>query len=131
MTVFLKAMVDCEDAEMASGKLQEDQRLSGKMRESWATGDFWTVYAARKNFAFDYIYWKKLDLRFFGANERNTPPEDIWMTRLGLLDQQTRADMESFVDKEIAEPRELAWDPDDYTLKKQHELRLSKAQEAS
>lgn len=53
------------------------------------------------------------------------------MTRLGLLDQQTLADMESFVDKEIAEPRELAWDPDDYTLKKQHELRLSKAQEAS
>ncbi|KAG8407868.1 hypothetical protein J3458_020179 [Metarhizium acridum] len=122
LKVFLKAMVDCEDAAIASGKLQEHQRLSCKMRESWATGDFWTVYAARKNFAFDCVYWKKLDPRFFGPDERDTTPlEDTWMNRFGLLDEQTRVAMGSFVDKKMAETetRELAWDPDEYTLKKQ------------
>ncbi|KAK2592327.1 hypothetical protein QQS21_009985 [Conoideocrella luteorostrata] len=114
-------MVDCEDAAIASGKLQEDQRLSCKMRESWASGDFWTIYAARKNFAFDCVYWEKLDSRYFGPDGRNTPPEDTWMNRVGLLDQQTCVDMEPFVDKKVAEmeTRELAWDPDEYTLKQQ------------
>ncbi|OAA44792.1 phosphotransferase family protein [Metarhizium rileyi] len=53
LLIFLEAMEDCEDAALASGKIQDDQRLSYKMRESWRTSDFWTVYAARKNFAFD------------------------------------------------------------------------------
>ncbi|KAE8317340.1 hypothetical protein BDV41DRAFT_526446, partial [Aspergillus transmontanensis] len=33
------------------------------MRQSWVNGDFWVTYAARKNFAFDTIVWKKLDHR--------------------------------------------------------------------
>lgn len=121
LPIFLKAMVNCEDAAIASGRLQEDQRLSCEMRESWATGDFWTVYAARKNFAFDCVYWKQLDQRFFGADEQNTPPEDMWMKRVGLLDEKTQVAMDSFADKKMreAETRELAWDPNEYTLKQQ------------
>ncbi|KAK3182335.1 hypothetical protein K4F52_006337 [Lecanicillium sp. MT-2017a] len=107
-------------------RLTEDQRLSCNMRESWANGDFWTVYAARKNFAFDCVFWKKLDPRFFGPDGRNTntPPEDTWMKRFGLLDERTRVAMESFVDKKMAETetRVLAWDPDEYTLTQQARL---------
>jgi hypothetical protein len=115
LTTFLKAMVDCEDVSIASGGLREEQRLSGKMRESWASGDFWTMYAARKNFAFDSVYWKKLDPRFFGSDEGNTNSDDTWMKRLGQLDEQSRMAMESFVDKKMAETetRELAWEPDE------------------
>jgi hypothetical protein len=107
-------MVDCEDESISSGRLQEEQRLSGKMRESWANGDFWTVYAARKNFAFDSVYWKKLDLRFFGSNE-GAMSEDIWLKRLDLLDEHTRMTMDSFVDKTMVErqTRELTWEPDE------------------
>lgn len=121
LPVFLEAMTEAEDDYIASGQLREDQRLSGKMRESWASGDFWTVYAARKNFAFDSVYWKKLDARFFGPVDGAGGPEDAWKERLGLLDQQTQSAMESFVERKMleAETRVLAWDPDDYTLKYQ------------
>jgi hypothetical protein len=114
LTTFLKVMVDCEDESISSGRLQEEQRLSGKMRESWANGAFWTVYAARKNFAFDSVYWKKLDLRFFGSNE-GAMSEDIWLKRLDLLDEHTRMTMDSFVDKTMVESqtRELTWEPDE------------------
>lgn len=116
----------CEDTAIAYGALQEDQQLSCKMRESWANSDFWTVYAARKNFAFDCVFWKKLDPRFFGPDGQNTntPPEDTWMKRFGLLDEHTRVAMESFVDKKMAETetRALAWDPDEYTLTQQARL---------
>jgi hypothetical protein len=65
LAIFLKSMTECENDAISSGTLQGEQRLSDKMRESWANGDFWIVYAARKNFAFDSVYWKKLDSRFF------------------------------------------------------------------
>ncbi|OAA46777.1 phosphotransferase family protein [Beauveria brongniartii RCEF 3172] len=63
---FLKAMTETEGAGIAAGQLREDQRLSGRMRESWDSGEFWTVCAARKSFGFDNVYWAKLDHRFFG-----------------------------------------------------------------
>ncbi|PQK17141.1 hypothetical protein BB8028_0007g03400 [Beauveria bassiana] len=119
LTTFLKAMADCEDVMIASGQLQEGgERLSSKMRESWASGDFWIVYAARRSFAFDGIYWNKIDQRFFGADEQDTPPEDMWEKRLELLDEQTREAMDSFVERKMTETltKELAWDPDSYTL---------------
>ncbi|EJP68183.1 phosphotransferase family protein [Beauveria bassiana ARSEF 2860] len=88
------------------------------MRESWASGDFLTVYAARRSFAFDCIYWNKIDQRFFGADEQDIPPEDMWEKRLELLDEQTREAMDSFVERKMKETqtKELAWDPDRYTL---------------
>lgn len=114
LATFLEVMVDCEDEFISSGRLQKEQRLSGKMRDSWANGDFWTVYAARKSFAFDSVYWKKLDPRFFGSEAEATSGE-IWEKRLDLLDEQIRTAMELFVDKKMAESqtRELAWEPDE------------------
>ncbi|OAR04361.1 hypothetical protein LLEC1_07882 [Akanthomyces lecanii] len=121
LPVFFEAMTEAEDDLIASGRLQEEERLSGKMRDSWASGDFWTVYAARKNFAFDGVYWKKLDSRFFGPVEGSCEPEDVWKQRLGLLDPQTRSAMESFVERKMleTETRALAWDPDEYSLEYQ------------
>jgi hypothetical protein len=40
--------------------------LSRYMRKSWETGRFWLNYAARGSWAFDTIFWKHLDERFFG-----------------------------------------------------------------
>ncbi|KAM3512052.1 hypothetical protein MY11210_004312 [Beauveria gryllotalpidicola] len=113
LKTFLKAMTESENAGIAAGQLREDQRLSGRMRESWDSGDFWTVYAARKSFGFDDAYWAKLDHRFFGPHEGKL--EDAWMQRLALLDEQTRAGMEPLVAKKLEEmkSRELAWEPDE------------------
>ncbi|KAJ5724418.1 hypothetical protein N7493_006146 [Penicillium malachiteum] len=58
---FLKALELREEAAIHRGWLKDDERLSGPMRESWETGDFWIGYAARCNFAFDAIYWQKID----------------------------------------------------------------------
>ncbi|ATY67444.1 kinase-like domain [Cordyceps militaris] len=116
LPTFLRAMASCEDEYIAAGRLQEAQRLSGKMRESWASGDFWTVYAARRSFAFDTVFWKKLDARFFGPDEDSGAlAGDTWTRRLPLLDEQARMAMEAFVDGKVAESqtRELRWEPDE------------------
>lgn len=63
LKTFLNAMEDVEDKAMAMGRLREDQRLSLKMKASWDSGDFWVIYGARKNFAFDAIFWRELDAR--------------------------------------------------------------------
>ncbi|XP_044719873.1 phosphotransferase enzyme family domain-containing protein [Hirsutella rhossiliensis] len=43
--------------------------LAAYMRESWVTGRFWLNYAARKSWAFDTVYWKYLDERFFAKRD--------------------------------------------------------------
>ncbi len=65
LQTWLSAMEEAEQALAPSAFL-----LSVHMRESWATGRFWLNYAARKGCAFDGIYWKYLDERFFGKRER-------------------------------------------------------------
>lgn len=79
------------------------------MRESWETGRFWLNYAARKSWAFDTIFWKYLDERFFGRRDGGTPPtprQDLWKTRLHLLSDRERNAMEPFVKKKVEESRE-------------------------
>ncbi|QPH19961.1 hypothetical protein C2857_005258 [Epichloe festucae Fl1] len=67
--------------------------LSAYMQESWVTGRFWLNYAARKSWAFDTIYWKYLDKRFFGERE-DIPIEQLWKTRVQLLNNEELAAME-------------------------------------
>ena len=114
LQTFLKALEECEASAIASGKLQSDGKLqlSQSMRQSWNSGEFWVVYAARKNFGFDAIFWEKLDPKFFGPGHL---PEDTWKKRLDLLDQQVRENMDPFVQKRLkdGETRELAWEPDE------------------
>lgn len=82
------------------------------MWKSWQSGEFWVTYAARKNLAFDSIYWQKLDGRFFGAAGS---VENEWEERLGLLDEADKRTMESLVEHKIEDTKErvLAWDPNE------------------
>jgi hypothetical protein len=86
------------------------------MEASWRSGDFWVVYAAMNNFAFDSIYWQKIDQRFFGSE--TCPFEDVWQQRLDLLGPEEREEMEKYVALKVEEleSKVLAWDPDEYTL---------------
>ncbi|CAG8000102.1 unnamed protein product [Penicillium olsonii] len=90
------------------------------MRRSWETGDFWIMYAARNNFAFDAIYWQKIDRRFFGSTTcEGVDVCDIWKSRLHLLEPEEQKFMQEHVDTKIQEMNAgqvLAWDPDEYTL---------------
>jgi hypothetical protein len=104
-----------EDTAIYPGQLKEDQRLSGPMQQSWESGDFWIFYAVSHRFAFDAIYWQKIDTRFFGPTQS---PKGAWKYRLGLLDEKTKDEMEQLVARKLEEmkTRILAWDQDEYTV---------------
>jgi hypothetical protein len=90
--------------------------LSTYMRESWETGRFWLNYAARKSWAFDTIFWKYLDERFFGNRGRDVPKPDLWRTRVHLLSDKEREAMEPFVKRKIEDSKErilVDWDPEE------------------
>jgi len=112
LETFLNVMVKREDSLIASGRLTENQRLSELMRKSWQTGEFWVSYAARRNFAFDSVYWHKLDERFFGPAGT---VENAWEKRFDLLDDAEKTAMEQLVQRKMAdmEERVLAWEPNE------------------
>jgi hypothetical protein len=64
-------------------------RLSQHMLESWQNGDFWVCYAAGRSWAFDKLYWAKIDRRFFG--------DDDLEGRLKLLTFEERDALDGFV----------------------------------
>jgi len=115
LPTLLRAMKAKEDQAFKDGRLNNNQRLSDGMADSWESGDFWISYAARQNFAFDLIYWHKIDARFFGRVE--CPIEDVWKGRLALLTAEERVEIEGFVAIKVEEmkTRVLAWDPHEYT----------------
>lgn len=82
MRIWLSAIKKAEDASEFEQRLEVP--LSTYMRESWETGRFWLSYAARKSWAFDAIFWKFLDERFFGDRQTGVPKEELWKTRLYL-----------------------------------------------
>ncbi|KXG53534.1 Aminoglycoside phosphotransferase [Penicillium griseofulvum] len=115
LKMFLRAMRACEETEIQKGHLNESQRLSGHMQQSWDSGRFWIVYAALNSFAFDAIYWKKIDPLFFDAAQI---PETAWKERLDLLGEKEIEEMEQLVALKLEEikTRVLRWDPDEYTV---------------
>lgn len=117
LEVFLQAMEDCEeDAGWTHGG-PLGRRHSNRMRDSWESGDFWIMYAARNNFAFDAIYWKKIDQRFFGVVGDGDDICDVWKKRLDLLQPEERNFINECVELKLreSETRLLSWDPDRYT----------------
>lgn len=90
--------------------------LSTYMEQSWATGRFFLSYAARKSWAFDAVYWKYLDERFFGDREGSVAKNDLWKTRVHLLTEEERAAMKPFVGRKMAEAKErrlVDWDSEE------------------
>ncbi|OQE18560.1 hypothetical protein PENFLA_c021G05343 [Penicillium flavigenum] len=116
-----------EDTAIQQGLLREDQRLSGPMYESWESGDFWIMYAATHSFAFDEIYWHKIDPRFFGPTKDKDLEgvEGAWKERLCLLDDEGKEEMELLVARKWMgmDTRALSWDPDEYTLAVHEQLK--------
>lgn len=66
LEMFLKVLEEREKVVIERGLLAKEHRLSTYMRDSWESGDFWVNYAVRRSWAFDMIYWAKIDRRFFG-----------------------------------------------------------------
>ncbi|TVY90417.1 hypothetical protein LAWI1_G007253 [Lachnellula willkommii] len=113
LQTWLSAM---EKAEKDTGSETLPFLLSTHMRESWATGRFWLNYAARNSWAFDTVFWKYLDERFFGAREEGGDVRELWRTRVGLLSEGERAGMEAFVEWKMEDKRErilVDWDPEE------------------
>lgn len=93
--VFLDELRKREDESIAIGVLGEEHRLSGHMRESWESGDFWVSYAARRSWAFDIVYWARIDRRFFG--------EGTLDDRVALLTEEERDGMDAFIGRKLHE----------------------------
>lgn len=107
LQTWLSAMEEVEQ-DISPGSFM----LSAYMRESWMTGRFWLNYAARKSWAFDTIYWKYLDKRFFGERE-DIPMEQLWKTRVQLLNKEELAAMEPLVQMKMEESKTrvlIDWD---------------------
>jgi hypothetical protein len=106
LQTWLRAMKKAE--EDSDVKTESGVPLSEYMRESWETGRFWLSYAARKSWAFDTIFWKYLDERFFGTREYDwkVTPEEFWKSRLHLLSEREKIAMEEFVERKMEESKE-------------------------
>jgi len=107
--LFPSLTVEEVEQDMSPGSLL----LSAYMQESWATGRFWLNYAARRSWAFDTIYWKYLDEKFFGEREKDIPTEELWKTRVHLLSKEERAAMEPMVEMKMEESKDrvlVEWD---------------------
>lgn len=116
--IWLEAVREVErEFEPESLRLPHGITLSRYMRESWETGRFWLSYATRKTWAFDEIYWKFLDERFFGKRPDGISRAQLWTTRLDLLTERERDLIEPFVERRLEETkvRKLVdhWDPDE------------------
>jgi hypothetical protein len=101
LAVFLRALEKKERELIGQGRLGESGVLSARMRRSWETGHFWVAYSARRTWAFDGIYWRFLDEKFFGRNESGD-----FMERLKLLPSEQVEAMEGFVERKLREKAE-------------------------
>lgn len=112
LETWLSAMKDAEESASSESKSMEFQ-LSAYMRESWETGRFWLTYAGRKSWAFDTIFWKFLDERFFGRRADRVEKNELWKTRVHLLSEVARNAMELFVERKVEEMKDrklVEWD---------------------
>ncbi|ROV98280.1 hypothetical protein VSDG_04426 [Cytospora chrysosperma] len=88
--------------------------LSARMRRNWESGMFFVNYAARKAWAFDPIYWKYIDPKYFGENR-----EGGYEGRLGLFSDSEKEQMELFVERKVEESKRIKlveWKPEDAEL---------------
>ncbi|TVY46741.1 hypothetical protein LOCC1_G006218 [Lachnellula occidentalis] len=90
--------------------------LSTHMRESWETGRFWLNYAAKNSWAFDTVFWKYLDEKFFGTRDDDIATDNLWGTRVNLLSEKERAAMELFMEWKMQDKKErilVDWDAEE------------------
>ncbi|RAL01437.1 phosphotransferase family protein [Aspergillus ibericus CBS 121593] len=95
---FLQVLQECEDEWIRLSRLDEGQRLSTRMKDSWETGKFWVVYAATHSFGFDLIFRERLDKIFFGP-ESNW--ETDWGRRIQLLSDEEQSEFDRLVKEKL------------------------------
>lgn len=122
LQTWLRAMEEAEKIFSVEGNAMEF-RLSTYMRESWENGRFWLNYAARKSWAFDTIYQKYLDEKFFGSRGKGKGvyKDDLWKSRVHLLTEKGRRAMEPLVKMKMEESKKrvlVDWDLDPEQAKK-------------
>lgn len=91
-----------------------DLPLSVRMRRNWENGSFFVNYAARKAWAFDPIYWKYIDPKYFGENR-----EGGYEERLDLFSDSEKEQMERLVERKVDESKKIKlveWQPEDAKL---------------
>jgi hypothetical protein len=98
LPTFLRVLRERKDVANRCGLLTENDRLSFYIQESWDSGDFWVNYEAWRSWAFDMIYWARIDRRFFGDGDL----ED----RFELLTPEERDEIDGFVQKKLEEKEE-------------------------
>lgn len=103
------------EQKMSNVSLTNKVLLSQRMRESWEKKHWLINYAARKSWAFDFIWWKFLDETFFGPNSHQDH-----LVRLELLTDAQKESMEEFVATKIEESKErkvVRWTNEDATAR--------------
>lgn len=94
---------------LASGG-ETEKPLSQLMRESWEKRTWILSHAFWKSWAFDFIWWRFLDEKYFGPNET----EDH-TSRPGILSEPRRKVMETFVERKMEESKSkeiVKWEDD-------------------
>ncbi|OTA78187.1 hypothetical protein M434DRAFT_38540 [Hypoxylon sp. CO27-5] len=95
-----------------TGDGKSEPPLSQRMRESWEKRTWMINYAARKSWAFDFIWWKFLDEDYyFGPNE-----DQDYKARLEFLSEPQRKVMDEFITRKIEESKDekvVKWDDED------------------
>ncbi|KAI1502721.1 phosphotransferase family protein [Biscogniauxia marginata] len=94
-----------------TGSGKAEPLLSQRMRESWEKRTWMINYAARKSWAFDFIWWRFLDENYFGPNENQD-----YKVRLELLSGPQRKVMEDFVAHKMKESKNeetIKWGDED------------------
>ncbi|CAJ2507622.1 Uu.00g088080.m01.CDS01 [Anthostomella pinea] len=88
---------------VASPSLFSDWKtpLSRQMRESWEKQTWMISYVARNSWAFDFLFWRYLDQRYFGPNE-----DGDYHARLNLLTQRELEAMEALVKMKMEQREE-------------------------
>ncbi|OJJ87214.1 uncharacterized protein ASPGLDRAFT_72499 [Aspergillus glaucus CBS 516.65] len=111
LDTFLRVLKCQEDIAIAAGNLMEEQRLSGKLRESWDCDNFCVNYGVRKSWAFDSV-WPMMDAKFFGGDTALDQRDSLLYSeeKMGLLDNADREAMEPFIWKKLEDSKERVLD---------------------
>ncbi|KAI1800111.1 kinase-like domain-containing protein [Daldinia bambusicola] len=106
---FLR-ILEAEEKKATTSSLFRDVPLSQRMRNSWKNKTWMINHAARDSWVFDFIFWRFLDVQYFGENEQGDHH-----ARLNLLTKQQIEVMEPFIRKKMEESEKqslVEWDHD-------------------
>lgn len=90
LDILLRCLEEKENEALSHSRMKESERLSSAMRRSWDTGDFWVHYMVRRPWAFDTIYWREVDERYFGVVAGDVLEERIKLLSADELDEMER-----------------------------------------